>query len=225
MRALHADVVLKHRCWCPLSLVLVLLIILLPMSFQNVEYYEVAFVKRRTTGTISRDKVYYPGRHCVGPDAEFVKFPASEQTVDFKGMSVWTKTERVSSDNAGAAGTAINLDVTFQFKLRPDELAQLYASVGLNYRPFIENLATTMIKNMSTSFTAEEWTKDRAAIQLAMTNAVDEALNRANADCVLLQVRKIIFPPTYIERMLAAAVQIQVDIRKHQLHSKFTLER
>ena len=93
----HTHIYVYRSCWGPLLVVLLLLIILLPMSFHNVEYYEVAFAKRRSTGTISRDKVYYPGRHCIGPDTEFVKFPASEQTVDFKGMSVWTKTERVSS--------------------------------------------------------------------------------------------------------------------------------
>ena len=113
---------------CPCAVVALLMVILLPMSFQNVEYYEVAFFKRRTTGTISRDFVYEAGRHVIGPDAMFVKFPASEQTVEFKGMSVWTKTERLTVENQGAAGTAINVDISFQYRLRPQELSDLYAS-------------------------------------------------------------------------------------------------
>lgn len=190
-------------------MVSLLLIILLPLSFQNVEYFEVAFFKRRTTGTISRDKVFAAGRHMIGPDAMFVKFPASEQTVDFKDMSVWTKTERLTEEKQGAAGTAISVDISFQYRLRPEELSDLYASVALAYAPFIENVATTVIKNVSTSFTAEEWTKDRVAIQQSLRENVDAALNRAHADCKLLQLRKVSFPATYVQRMLAAAVQIQ----------------
>lgn len=122
---------------CPCAVVSLLLVILLPMSFQNVEYYEVAFFKRRTTGTISRDKVYGAGRHVIGPDAMFVKFPASEQTVEFKGMSVWTKTERLTEAQQGAAGTAINVDISFQYRLRPEELSDLYASGRSSYaRPY-----------------------------------------------------------------------------------------
>ena len=40
--------------------------ILLPLSFQYVKYNEIAFVKKRTSGTISRDNVYTSGRHFLG---------------------------------------------------------------------------------------------------------------------------------------------------------------
>jgi len=186
------------------------MIILLPMSFHNIEYHEMAFFKRRSTGTISRNRVYTSGRYAIGPDGSFVKFPASLQTVDFKGLSVWTKTEsKAEGAQSGAAGTAINLDISFQYRLRPDQLSQMYSAVALTYRPFIENLATTTIKNVSTQFTAEDWTKDRRIIQNALLLGIDTALNNAFADCELVQLRKIEFPQSYIERMLAAAVQIQ----------------
>ena len=67
-------------------------------------------------------------RVCVsaGPDTLLVTFPASEQTVTFKALSAWTKTERSSESQAGAAGTAVNADISFQYRLRPAELPQLY---------------------------------------------------------------------------------------------------
>jgi len=202
---------------CPGFVLLLLLIILLPLSFHNVEYHEVAFFKRRSTGTIDRDTVYTVGRHCIGPDGSFVKFPASEQTVEFSGMSVWTKTERLSDTNVGAAGTAISLDVTFQYRLRPDELSDLYSAVALQYESFVRNLATTAIKNISTSFTADEFVKSRRTIQDALQLGVDTALEAAHADCETLQLRKIEFPPTFVERMLAAAVQIQTNQAEESL--------
>mmetsp|Transcript_1947 Transcript_1947/g.4910 ORF Transcript_1947/g.4910 Transcript_1947/m.4910 type:complete len:375 (-) Transcript_1947:273-1397(-) len=211
----------RMKCYwaaaCPGAVVLLLLIILLPLSFHNVEYHEVAFFKRRSTGTIDRDTVYTAGRHCIGPDGSFVKFPASEQTVDFRSMSVWTKTERLSDTNQGAAGTAISLDITFQYRLRPDELSDLYKAVALQYEPFVRNLATTAIKNVSTSFTADEWVKQRRTIQDALQRGVDTALEAAHADCDTLQLRRIDFPPSFVERMLAAAVQIQTNQAEESL--------
>ena len=160
------------------------MIILLPMTFHNLEYHEMAFFKRRSTGTINRSRVYTSGRYAIGPDGTFVKFPASLQTVDFKGLSVWTKTEsKAEGAQQGAAGTAVNLDISFQYRLRPNQLSQLYSAVALTYRPFIENLATTTIKNISTLFTAEEWTKDRRTIQNALLEGLDNSLNSAFADC------------------------------------------
>ena len=196
-RARAANRVLRHRfsllrlhsCRyqrgaCPFATIVLLMIILLPMSFHNVEYDEMAFYKRRSTGTISRDKVYEAGRYFIGPDGEFVKFPASLQTVDFKGLSVWTKTQTTAEGGGqGAAGTAVKLDVSFQYRLRPAELSSLYSSVALTFRPFIENLATTTIKNISTSYTANEWTENRKEIQKAMLTGIDTALENAHADC------------------------------------------
>ena len=196
---------------CPGGLLLLLLCILLPLSFHNVEYYEVAFFKRRSTGTIDRGWVYEAGRHNLGPDGSFVKFPVSQQTVAFRSMNVWTKTERLTETNAGAAGTAINLDVTFQYRLRPEELSDLYSAVALQYEPFIRNLATTAIKNVSTSFTALQWVESRRTIQDALQAGVDNALEAAHADCDSLQLRAIQFPQTFVDRMLAAAVQIQTN--------------
>eukprot|EP00802_Teleaulax_amphioxeia_P007259 Tamp_07265.p1 GENE.Tamp_07265~~Tamp_07265.p1 ORF type:complete len:383 (-),score=109.13 Tamp_07265:1354-2502(-) len=207
-----------QRGACPFATIVLLMIILLPMSFHNVEYDEMAFYKRRSTGTISRDKVYEAGRYFIGPDGEFVKFPASLQTVDFKGLSVWTKTQTTAEGGGqGAAGTAVKLDVSFQYRLRPAELSSLYSAVALTFRPFIENLATTTIKNISTSYTANEWTENRKEIQKAMLTGIDTALENAHADCELVQLRKIEFPPTFIERMLAAAVQIQSNQAEESL--------
>jgi len=194
---------------CPAATGVVLLVILLPLSFQYVKYNEIAFVKKRTSGTISRDNVYTSGRHFLGPDIALVTFPASAVTVEYPGLGVWTKSERQTETAAGAAGTAVNIDISFQYQLRPTELSDLYDKVALAYAPFIENVANTAIKNTTTSFTAEEWTQNRAKIQAALFESVDAALDQANADCVSLQLGYVKFPQTYIDRMLAAAVQIQ----------------
>jgi len=77
-------VVLRRSCSyalsaCPVGTFILFLIIVLPISFHNVEYDEMAFFKRRSTGTIDRSKVYRSGRYFIGPDGFFVKFPTSLQ--------------------------------------------------------------------------------------------------------------------------------------------------
>jgi hypothetical protein len=81
---LPSHVVLRRSCSyalsaCPVGTFILFLIIVLPISFHNVEYDEMAFFKRRSTGTIDRSKVYKSGRHFIGPDGFFVKFPTSLQ--------------------------------------------------------------------------------------------------------------------------------------------------
>lgn len=191
----------KTAGWC--VLLMLLIVILVPLSISNVEYNEIAFSRRRSTGTISRDRVYTTGRYSLGPDVEFVKFPASAQTVEFRQMSVWTKSS--STD----AGTAMYVDATFQYQLRPDELSDLYAKVAMNFDNLIQNRAYNLIKNNATLFSADEWTTDRREIQDALQAGLNAALDGAHADCLLLQIRKVAFPPTYVSRKLAAAIQIQ----------------
>jgi len=45
-----------------------LLIILLPISFSYLDFYDYGFLRRHTTGRVNIDRVYEGGRYLVGPD-------------------------------------------------------------------------------------------------------------------------------------------------------------
>ena len=97
---------------------------------------------------------------------------------------MWSKTQNtVEGGGQAAAGTAVKLDISFQYRLRANELPELYKAVALAYRSFIENLATTTIRNISSSYTTTEWTENRTDIQKTMHKGIDAALNNAHADC------------------------------------------
>lgn len=181
----------------------ILLFILLPMSFSRVDYYEYGLVQRRSTGTVSRDKVFGPGNHLIGPDYSFITFPNTAQTMEFVDLSVWTK----SSDTD--AGTAMLLDLSFQYVLKQDSLVDLYELVATNYESLIRNVALNTIKNNATSFSADHWVQSRRMIQDELRNSVGSALKSAHAGCVLLQLRKVQFPPSFVARRLDAAIQVQ----------------
>ena len=45
-----------------------LLVILLPISFSYLDYYDYGLARRRTTGRVSLERVYEGGRYLLGPD-------------------------------------------------------------------------------------------------------------------------------------------------------------
>lgn len=94
---------------------LLLLIILLPISFSYLDFYEVnsllfssilydkmistcyhfsfwkfGFVRRRTTGNVDTKRVYAGGRHLIGPDFEFKEFYAAAQYVSYSHIPIFT---------------------------------------------------------------------------------------------------------------------------------------
>jgi len=47
---------------------IVLLVILLPISFSYIDFYDYGFLRRRTSGRVNLKRVYEGGRYLVGPD-------------------------------------------------------------------------------------------------------------------------------------------------------------
>jgi hypothetical protein len=50
------------------GIIILLLVILLPISFSYLDFYDYGFLRRRTTGSVNLDRVYEGGRYLVGPD-------------------------------------------------------------------------------------------------------------------------------------------------------------
>jgi hypothetical protein len=50
------------------SIAALLLVIILPLSFSYLDFYDYGFLRRRTTGRVNLDRVYEGGRYFVGPD-------------------------------------------------------------------------------------------------------------------------------------------------------------
>jgi hypothetical protein len=90
-----------------------LLVILLPMSFSYLEFYEVdfliislfllfiifeslliyikyGFARRRTTGNVDTNYVYAGGRHLIGPDFQFKIFYGAGQFVRYNHIPIFT---------------------------------------------------------------------------------------------------------------------------------------
>jgi hypothetical protein len=186
---------------------LFLILLLVPLSFSRVAYYEIGLIKSRSTGIVNRNIVYQAGNHYIGPDNYFVIYPASIQTKLFEKLSIWS---RASSEDAGIF---LEIDISFQWKLDPDSIGLLYNKIGTNWNTLVSNLAISAIKNEAVKWSADEYLVKRRLIEKNMFTSVSDILiDQANCNVTSLQLRDINFPVSFYERKLESAIQMQKNI-------------
>jgi len=161
----------KYGCVGLIILVLVvigllLFLILFPMSFSYLDFYEYGFVRRRTTGSVDTNKVYAGGRHIIGPDFEFKEFYAAAQFVKFSHIPIFTL------DNL-----EVKITIELQYFLIKEDLKLLHDSYDIFYQSIIVNNAKDAIKNSVTKFDTDEFISNRSVIQQEIYNGVKQRLS------------------------------------------------
>lgn len=117
------------------GIVALLLVILLPMSFSYLDFYEYGFARRRTTGTVDTSTVYQGGRHFIGPDFEFKEFYAAAQFVYFGHIPIFT------TDNL-----QVSISVELQYFLIKEDLPLLHDTFDLRYQSIVVGNAKDALK-------------------------------------------------------------------------------
>lgn len=145
---------------------LLLLIILLPMSFSYLDFFEYGFARRRTTGTVDTSTVYEGGRHFIGPDFEFKEFYASAQYVYFGHIPIFT------TDNL-----EVSISVELQYFLIKEDLKLLHDTFDIRYQSIIVGNAKDALKNSVTKFDTDEFISNRTVIQKDLFLGVRERLS------------------------------------------------
>lgn len=57
-----------------ISVCILLILILVPLSFSYIEYYDYGLIQRKSTGSVNTDDVYSSGRYVIGPDRTFITY-------------------------------------------------------------------------------------------------------------------------------------------------------
>lgn len=148
------------------GVVALLLIILLPMSFSYLDFYEYGFARRRTTGTVDTDTVYQGGRHFIGPDHEFKEFYAAAQFVYFGHIPIFT------TDNL-----QVSISVELQYFLIKEDLPLLHDTFDLRYQSIVVGNAKDALKNSVTKFDTDEFISNRSVIQNELLRGVRARLS------------------------------------------------
>jgi hypothetical protein len=107
------------------TLGLFLAVILVPLSFSYVNYYEYGLAKTKATGRVDTSKVYSRGRYALGVTKGFLKYQADAHHENFDELSVFSAGESNSS-----IGLAFKVDVDFTFLLKEDEVGFVHQELA-----------------------------------------------------------------------------------------------
>ena len=151
--------------WCGVTLSLT----------HNSPFHQMGFVQQKSTGRVDTTQVYEAGRHFVTADFTFRVFPRDSHFVTFTDLFVFAAPSETTQAQEGRSSFEMTIDVSFQYFIRPSELANLHSEYELQYSSIIVSAAESAIKSQN-QFTPEQFILNRSLIETTMLSAVQERL-------------------------------------------------
>lgn len=184
---------------------LLMIIILVPLTFSYVEYYEYGLKQRKTTGSVNTDRVYPQGRYNTGADHKFILYQADAHYESLDALSVFSAGESNSS-----IGLEFVIDSDFTFFLIEEEIGILHEELAKNYRNIIVSRAKDAIKNEAIFVTFTEYFRNRKQVEARFAAAIQTRWNTApSLHCTLDQFHlgRIRIPESVATKQLETTVQ------------------
>lgn len=103
------------------------------------------YLKTKTTGFVNTDKIYYSGRHWMGPAKTFKTFQKSVHTENFNRLSIFNK-EKLE----------VKMTCSVHYVLRPKDLKLLHDTCDVGYKPILRTTILAALKGAATKFTIDE---------------------------------------------------------------------
>lgn len=195
---------------------ILLMLILIPLSFSYVDYYDYGLVQRKSTGSVDTSQVYSNGRYALGPDQHFIKYQADAHLESFEALGVFSAT----SSNA-SIGLAFEVDVDFTFFLLEDEIGEVHKDLAGNYRKIIMSRAEEALKNVAAKrVTFTEFFQDRKEVEALFRSAVEERWSSPpSLHCKMDQFHlgRIRIPESVATKQLESRVQNERNDREQFL--------
>lgn len=193
-----------------------LVVILVPLSFSYVDYYDYGLVQRKTTGAVDTTRVYSSGRYALGPDRHFIKYQADAHLESFNQLGVFSATTSNVS-----IGLAFEVDVDFTFFLIEEEIGEVHKDLAKNYRKVIRSRAEEAIKNVAAKeVTFTDFFQERKRVEALFRSAVEERWGSPpSLHCRMDQFHlgRIRIPQSVATKQLEARVQGERNDREQFL--------
>ncbi|CAB9500915.1 SPFH domain / Band 7 family [Seminavis robusta] len=196
------------RCKCILGVLVVgilLTIILVPLSFSYVEYYEYGLAQRKTTGSVDTSRVYAKGRYALGPDYKFLKYQADAHVETLRSFSVFS-----SGDSNSSIGLDFKLDIDFTYLLKKDEIGVVHQELARSYQGIILSRAKDAIKNEAARVTFLQYFQNRSLVETRFRDAVQrrwEINPSLHATLDQFHLGRIQIPESVAGKQLEAKIQ------------------
>ncbi|XP_048777110.2 uncharacterized protein LOC125681186 [Ostrea edulis] len=159
----------KEKCICivgvAVGIPVLLIVILVPVSFSTLEYYEFGFKRQKSTGSVDKAEVYTTGKYLIGPDAEFKVFSSDAHFITLKDVAIFT-----------ADKLEVKMTAHLQYFLRKDQLVLLHDTYDTDYRDIVKNSALDALKGSTTGYNTRELIANRKRMEQTVYKAVRDRL-------------------------------------------------
>jgi len=181
-------------------------VLVLACSWDTVEPTEWGLKYNSLSKSITNDTIYDGGRYLVWPLHSFITFPRTIKTVEFsnrKGAQSQPLRTRT------AEGLALELHISFQYKLIAKQIPALYSMSNIDYEATFVRIARDTILQAAGSYEAPKYWESRAKIADDMHEELNRELQKAHANCVDLQLLRIELPGSYENSIVETQVEVQ----------------
>lgn len=189
--------------------------ILLGFSFETVEFNEYGLKQSFWTKAIVGDPVRGGGLQYIGLEYDFVKFPATWQTIDFTPS---TSADDIPITTQTKDGLAITFDASFQYRLNKSMIVDLYSQFGTGYNTQIVQVSRGSLRNVAARYSALQFLQNRSQVSEAMRLEVVNDLSTLHIEIDFFQLRAITLPDAFMDATEQVEVaRLQQQIAQYQL--------
>jgi len=181
--------------------------ILLGVSFDIVNPWEVGLSFDSTTRTIDNSTIYPGGRYFIGIGRSFVKYPITYQLVEFTSDS---STGQSSLTTNTKGGQTVFVDVSFYYRIDETHIFQIYNTYRQQLGPILTREAQDALKRICSEYDIHDFFNKRPEIATRMQNFLNAVLYPKYFTWIpLLQLRKIALPQTVEDSLVSLVIASQ----------------
>lgn len=194
------------------------LFVLLCLSFDTLEYQEIGINYSWVSETIEK-RTYHAGRYYIGIGNHFIKFPRvltnmyfgdeADANVMASGPAMQSRTQD---------GLTVHLEVSFQYKLKPDKIYDLYQTFGDEYQRILLRMAIEQLTTAATKHNAHDFFTNRTGLSFEMHGALDSHFQQhAFSEVPFFQLRTVKLPKDFEDSIQDTQVKEQeIKVAKAQ---------
>lgn len=200
-----SESLVKCGACCSTAGILVFLLILLPLSFSYIDYYDYGLKQRKSTGKVDTTSVYDGGRYFIGPDRTFLKYPADQHLLHLEDLAVFS-----DGGNDETIGLTFLIDIDLTYAIQEDKVGLLHRELAASYQSVVQSRTNEAIKNSAITITFTDYFQKRREIEAQFRAAVQTSWNVAPQLHVTLDqfhIGRIKIPESVATKQLEALVQ------------------
>eukprot|EP00451_Oxyrrhis_marina_P000922 CAMPEP_0204276318 /NCGR_PEP_ID=MMETSP0468-20130131/27827_1 /ASSEMBLY_ACC=CAM_ASM_000383 /TAXON_ID=2969 /ORGANISM="Oxyrrhis marina" /LENGTH=305 /DNA_ID=CAMNT_0051252897 /DNA_START=24 /DNA_END=941 /DNA_ORIENTATION=- len=178
-------------------------------SWGVLEYTELGLDYSSITKVVS-PTTYRAGRYWLGIGHYFLKFPATVQTVEFATTRKLNAPGGEDIRSRTKDGLEVQLEISFQYKIEPNNITRLFQTYGFMYEPIIVRMAVDELTTAATLYNASTFFTNRTEIGSEMAASIDRLLSaQAFVTVPFFQLRTVKLPTKFEDAIQDTEVKKQ----------------